>query len=99
MRLTAVTIDAAPTSASRRTAMGVGPAWLSRPVRVIGSVAATSAPPPIAMTPASSPTDGGSSSSGYDTASQGAWGAGDMQAYDRIQSGTATGDDCYRYGC
>ncbi|MEZ5865258.1 MAG: hypothetical protein R3D25_14790 [Geminicoccaceae bacterium] len=43
--------------------------------------------------------DGGSSSSAYDTASQNSWSAGDMRAYDRIQSGTPTGDDCYRYGC
>ncbi len=48
----------------------------------------------------SSDDDSGSgSSSGYDTASQNSWSAGDMPAYDRIQSGTPTGDDCYRYGC
>jgi len=37
--------------------------------------------------------------SDYDTASQNAWSGGDMRAYDRIQSGTATGEDCARYGC
>jgi len=47
----------------------------------------------------SSSDSGSSSSSGYDTASQNSWGAGDMDAYNRIQSGTPTGDDCYRYGC
>lgn len=47
----------------------------------------------------SSDSGGSSSSSGYDTASQNSWGAGDMDAYNRIQSGTPTGDDCYRYGC
>ena len=34
-----------------------------------------------------------------DTGLQNAWGAGDMDAYNRIQSGTATGEDCARYGC
>lgn len=42
---------------------------------------------------------GSTASSGYGTAAQNSWGAGDMRAYDRIQSGTPTGDDCYRYGC
>ena len=43
--------------------------------------------------------DGGSSGPDYGTASQNSWDANDMGAYDRIQSGTPTGDDCYRYGC
>jgi hypothetical protein len=25
--------------------------------------------------------------------------ANDLAAFDRIQAGTPTGDDCYRYGC
>jgi hypothetical protein len=47
----------------------------------------------------SSSSDDGPSGPDYGTASQNSWGAGDMRAYDRIQSGTPTGDDCYRYGC
>lgn len=60
----------------------------------------------------STSTDGWSSSSSYDsndspsasgpdygTASQNSWEAGDMRAYDRIQSGAPTGEDCARYGC
>lgn len=47
----------------------------------------------------SSDSGSGSSSSGHDTASQNSWEAGDMPAYERIESGTPTGDDCYRYGC
>ncbi len=42
---------------------------------------------------------GGSSGSDYDDAAQGAWSSGDTGAYDRIVSGTPTGDDCYRFGC
>lgn len=42
--------------------------------------------------------DGGSSSSSSGTGAQNAWGAGDMQAYDRIMSGTATWEDKSRYG-
>jgi hypothetical protein len=49
----------------------------------------------------SSPSSGddGPSGTDYGTASQNSWEANDMAAYDRIQSGTPTGDDCYRYGC
>jgi hypothetical protein len=47
----------------------------------------------------SSSSDQGPSGPDYGTASQNSWEAGDMGAYDRIQSGTPTGDDCYRYGC
>jgi len=46
-----------------------------------------------------SSSDDTSRGTDYSTASQNSWSAGDMRAYDRIQSGTATGDDCYRYGC
>jgi hypothetical protein len=47
----------------------------------------------------SSSSDDTSSGTDYSTASQNSWEAGDWGAYDRIQSGAATGDDCYRYGC
>jgi hypothetical protein len=50
----------------------------------------------------SSGDSGGDDSSGgtdYGVASQNSWGAGDMEAYDRIQAGTPTGEDCYNYGC
>ncbi|MEM7023797.1 MAG: hypothetical protein AAF637_14570 [Pseudomonadota bacterium] len=40
-----------------------------------------------------------SSSDDYGVASQNAWGSGDMGAYDRIQAGTPTGEDCARHGC
>jgi hypothetical protein len=43
--------------------------------------------------------DDSSSGTNYGTAAQNSWGAGDMEAYGRIESGTPTGDDCYRYGC
>jgi hypothetical protein len=43
--------------------------------------------------------DDSSSGTDYGTAAQNSWGAGDMEAYGRIESGTPTGDDCYRYGC
>ena len=43
--------------------------------------------------------DGGDSGPDYGTASQNSWGAGDMRAYDRIQAGTPTGEDCALYGC
>ena len=35
----------------------------------------------------------------YSTASQNSYDPNDMGAYDRIQAGTPTPDDCYRYGC
>ena len=49
----------------------------------------------------SSSSGGDDSPSGpdYGTASQNSWSVGDWGAYDRIQSGTPTGDDCYRYSC
>ena len=49
----------------------------------------------------SSGPSSGDSPSGpdYSTASQNSWEAGYWAPYDRIQSGTPTGDDCYRYGC
>jgi len=43
--------------------------------------------------------DGSGSTWDRDTGLQNAWGAGDSAAYDRISSGTATGEDCARYGC
>ncbi len=47
----------------------------------------------------SSSTSGDSSSTWHrDTALQNAWGSGDMDAYNRIQSGTPTWEDCSRYG-
>lgn len=49
----------------------------------------------------SSSDDGDDSSSGpdYGVASQNAWGSGNMEAYDRIQAGTPTGQDCADFGC
>lgn len=48
----------------------------------------------------SSGDDGGSSyGNDYGVASQNAWGSGDMAAYDRIQAGEPTGEDCARHGC
>ena len=46
-----------------------------------------------------SSSDDSSSGPDYSTASQNSWEAGYWAPYDRIQSGTPTGDDCYRYGC
>jgi hypothetical protein len=49
--------------------------------------------------PSSSSGDDGPSGPDYGTASQNSWEANDMEVYDRIQSGTPTGEDCSRYGC
>jgi hypothetical protein len=43
-------------------------------------------------------SDDSTSRTDFSVASQNAWGSGDMGAYDRIQAGTPTGEDCAIHG-